>query len=307
MEAEEKNRLAILDIKPGPGVSNATAKAVTDLLISHVVNAKAFVVIERADLAKVMEEQALQNSGCTETDCAVKIGQLLAANKILTGSVSLLGTKYILNIRVIDVEKGRVENAAPATSATLEGLENGVISVVQMITGKSAPVEKPVVTRRIPVEEPSPGRGVRMIGIIPGAGRFSEGEILPGSFFLGGFLGGLAVMANEQAAYRKAVSRNDDMITPYLMVTRLGTTGTLATYVYFSGTRSDIRAHANKANQAAGIAAAIWIWGLFDNFLLDRSTAVVSPRFRPALAVVPGGWSGRGKGNDFYFGFQGKF
>ncbi len=41
------------------------------------------------------------------------------------------------------------------------------------------------------------------------------------------------------------------MVTPYLMLTRLGTSGTLATYVYFSDIRKELRSHATPTALAS--------------------------------------------------------
>ena len=72
----------------------------------------------------ILKEQALQRSGCTDTSCAVRFGQLLAADKVLTGTVSRVETKYIFNINIADVEKGEIDSAESGSTATIADLES---------------------------------------------------------------------------------------------------------------------------------------------------------------------------------------
>jgi hypothetical protein len=53
----------------------------------------------------------------------VKIGKLLSAKKILVGSVSKLGTSFIINARIIDVEKGEMEFGDKAKADTQTDLD----------------------------------------------------------------------------------------------------------------------------------------------------------------------------------------
>ena len=55
-----------------------------------------------------MKEQKFQYSGCTNTQCAVKIGELLNSNYIVIGSVSKFGSTYNIDARIIDVETSEV-------------------------------------------------------------------------------------------------------------------------------------------------------------------------------------------------------
>lgn len=80
---QEKSRLAVLDLEPGAGVSVKEAEYISDILRTELVKTKMFTVIDRSSVRKILEEQAFQQKGCVDTKCTVKIGQLLAANKIL--------------------------------------------------------------------------------------------------------------------------------------------------------------------------------------------------------------------------------
>ncbi|MBN8216596.1 MAG: hypothetical protein J0L75_08125 [Spirochaetes bacterium] len=105
----EKTRIAVLPVEAKAGVDPSVALAVSDLLAQELVSLRKFTVVERSRLQQVLKEQALQQSGCTEQSCAVKLGNLLNVQKIAAGSVTRLGSKHIIAVNLIDVERGQVE------------------------------------------------------------------------------------------------------------------------------------------------------------------------------------------------------
>jgi|GEM_PF-3487739 len=98
-------RLAVLDFK-ADGVSRATSRRISELIRVNIINSRNFLIIERAQMGRILNEQGFQQSGCVEVVCAVKVGKILSANKILVGTVMKLGKSTVLTARVVDVEKG---------------------------------------------------------------------------------------------------------------------------------------------------------------------------------------------------------
>lgn len=82
--------------------------AVAELLTHKFTSLGAFVVVERAELHRVMEEQRLHLTGAIDPKTAVEIGKLLGAKVLLLGSVEKLGGNYQLNARLVYVETGEV-------------------------------------------------------------------------------------------------------------------------------------------------------------------------------------------------------
>ena len=76
-----------------------------------------------------MKEQTVQQSGCADTSCAVELGKLLSADKILVGTLNKLGDTYIINARIIDVEKGNMlfaDNTQANSEADLLNAAKGI-------------------------------------------------------------------------------------------------------------------------------------------------------------------------------------
>ena len=68
-------------------------------------------VVEKRLMREVLTEQAFQQTGCTSQDCAVKLGRVLNASKIVVGTYGLLGATRYLAASIVDVETGRRERA----------------------------------------------------------------------------------------------------------------------------------------------------------------------------------------------------
>lgn len=122
--ASDKFRVAIMDLNP-IGISKSTADAVSDILRTEIFNTGYFTVLERAQMTEILKEQEFQLSGCTETECAIQIGKLLSANKVLVGTVSKIGNSYVINARIVDVEKGSLDFAEKYVAYSEDALIHG--------------------------------------------------------------------------------------------------------------------------------------------------------------------------------------
>jgi TolB-like protein len=126
----ERMRLAIIDFT-SKGISRADAEMVNDLLRSKMINTGEFIIVERSQMKEIMREQSLQMSGCTDTACAVKVGRLLSARKILVGTVNKWRRKILITGRIIDVEKGIADFAHDETIEGIDDLDKGISFFVE--------------------------------------------------------------------------------------------------------------------------------------------------------------------------------
>ena len=108
LKENERIRIAVNDLLPS-GVSGRIAAVISDIIRSELIKYSVFQVIERSMMAEILAEQELQLSGCTDNECAVKIGRLLSVRKIMIGELNKLGNKIIIIIRIVDVETGQGE------------------------------------------------------------------------------------------------------------------------------------------------------------------------------------------------------
>ncbi len=104
----EKIRIAIIDFKPD-GVTRTFSRRVSELIRNEMINTGSYTIIERTSMDSILKEQAFQQSGCTEDSCAVTIGRLLSAKKMLIGTILKLGNKTVITGRIVDVERGTAD------------------------------------------------------------------------------------------------------------------------------------------------------------------------------------------------------
>ena len=79
----------------------------TAILKNKEIQNKKIKLIERNLIEKVLEEQKLSQTGIIDIEIAKKIGKILAADLIITGSIYDISYDEVeVNIRTIDVEKG---------------------------------------------------------------------------------------------------------------------------------------------------------------------------------------------------------
>lgn len=84
---------------------------VDELIRSEIFNSTYFILTERENLEKILEEIEFSLSDFSDADRTVEVGQLTGAEIILAGSVTESGTSFLLNGRLIDVQTGVVIGA----------------------------------------------------------------------------------------------------------------------------------------------------------------------------------------------------
>jgi TolB-like protein len=100
---------SILSLESRTGMKAGEAESVTDMFSSALQNTGRFTVVERNKLNAVLQEQGFQATQNGED--IVKAGKILSVRKIFSGSIGMLGDKYIVNLKMIDVESSLVEYA----------------------------------------------------------------------------------------------------------------------------------------------------------------------------------------------------
>ncbi|MFH0948673.1 MAG: CsgG/HfaB family protein [Elusimicrobiota bacterium] len=99
--------------------------AASDVLLTELGKSDKFILVERAKLDKVMEEQKLQTTGMIDSNTVAQMGKILGLDAIVVGSISQFGVKTggsdyfvtqskqqvaecTVDIRVIEVETGKI-------------------------------------------------------------------------------------------------------------------------------------------------------------------------------------------------------
>lgn len=99
--------IAVIDLD-GIGVSNTDARAITHRLRYELLRTGSFTILERDKMESILLEQGFQMSGCTESSCLVRAGQILNVQGIIAGNVSKVGNIYSMQVRYVDVQSGEI-------------------------------------------------------------------------------------------------------------------------------------------------------------------------------------------------------
>lgn len=129
-------KVAVMDFTLTSTNESIDSRLITEMFQSALVNQKYFTVVERSQLEKIVGEQKLELSGLTESEQATKLGALLGAQKFFGGSISKMGSRYILIIKVIDTKTGAIESSEQVLLADLDSLLDVLPVMAERITKK---------------------------------------------------------------------------------------------------------------------------------------------------------------------------
>lgn len=87
------------------------AQILTDTLAAEVNSLGTCEVITQADVAQMLDFEAAKAIACTDdtASCVAEIGGALGVERVISGSIGLLGSSYKVQIKLHNVAKGRVE------------------------------------------------------------------------------------------------------------------------------------------------------------------------------------------------------
>jgi curli biogenesis system outer membrane secretion channel CsgG len=138
-KSQEKKRetAAVLDFKAGEGLNKNEANTLTNKFRSALAKTKVYDVLERTEMETVLKEQDMSLTDlCDNAECAVQVGKLLVAKKMVVGEIGKIGPTYSLTVRIIDVSTGKVDVAENQTyKGAVEGLLDVFDVLAQKITG----------------------------------------------------------------------------------------------------------------------------------------------------------------------------
>jgi TolB-like protein len=111
--AVTNHRIGVAPLQAAGAAKDARLDRFLQGELTQALRARGFLVVERAELGRAMEQLTLQE--LTGTERVAELGQLLGAQSLVVGSVSDAGDHYVVNARVVGVEGGVVLGAASAT------------------------------------------------------------------------------------------------------------------------------------------------------------------------------------------------
>lgn len=153
LTAQTIESLAILDFE-ARGVSAHEVATLSERLRSVIVKTGKITVVERGMMQTILQEQDFQLAGCTTSECAVQVGQLLGVTGMVAGSIGKVGETYSIDIRLIDVQTGKI-NATIIRDyrGQIDGLLAQMGSIALELVNPEGEAPQPVITEVSPVAD----------------------------------------------------------------------------------------------------------------------------------------------------------
>jgi len=222
--------VAVMEFTSKGGVTQDQMDALSDLLANEIEGLGDLRVIGKSDISSMLslEEQKQRLSACDDQACLAEIGGALGVRWVVVGNVSLFGDTYLLNMKLIDVEKAQVAGRVSKSikggeSKLIAELPSGARELFKAVADRLG-VEPPkdVVNDDAPEEEPAeadlkeaPGewfsksvsrRGRWYVSGYSGGGMFPEVSITSGDELEEDLDGALWVLDSDRQVFKGAVS-----------------------------------------------------------------------------------------------------
>jgi TolB-like protein len=126
--------IAILDFNVISGVQKIEAMALTSKFRGSIAKTKKYTVLERNEMENILKEQDVTLTDiCNTAECAVEVGKLLAAEKMIAGDIAKVGETYTIQLRLIDVTTSKIEETE---SQEYKGKPEGLLPIFDILAQK---------------------------------------------------------------------------------------------------------------------------------------------------------------------------
>ncbi len=92
------------------------ATGIPEMLTTDLANQPDIIVVERERLEEVLEEMALGGTGITDTDTALKVGEVLNVELLILGNLTVAGESFRLDTQILEVKTAEIIGAVKAAT-----------------------------------------------------------------------------------------------------------------------------------------------------------------------------------------------
>ena len=120
-------RVAVVNFVTLEGDESRLGELIAEKMTTYLQRAEHYVLIERRHLKHILDENNIARSKLFDSETANRLGRLMGAQAVLTGTVTDVGSVIDVNARLIDCEKGLILSTASAVIAKDQSMA-GIIS-----------------------------------------------------------------------------------------------------------------------------------------------------------------------------------
>lgn len=136
------------DLSPVSGARPNLGELLSAQIIETLKKKGQYIIVERERLLLVLEEQRLGTTSLVDEATRLKLGRLIGARQMVFGGYQVIGEQMRLDLRLLDVESGKVLKAVQKTAAAadLPGWLEGAKKAAEELQNQpviKTPKEKP--------------------------------------------------------------------------------------------------------------------------------------------------------------------
>jgi TolB-like protein len=107
-QGSKNNMIAILDFTNIDGRKSVLGRYLAEQTSNNLFRNSDLRFVERAQINKVIDEMKFGTSGFVSDESAVRIGQLLGADAVVLGTLTRIGRRISVSLKVVETKSGRI-------------------------------------------------------------------------------------------------------------------------------------------------------------------------------------------------------
>jgi len=144
--APASQRIPVLPLEHGDGISESTAVALTDALAAELRTRPGLEIVTAKELSAVLGlARQRELLGCDAPSCHAEVGGALDADLMIIGSLAKLGESWLLNVQLLD---GRTARNLAQSKRRVKGGVDGLLDALpevarELFPGGTRPAAQP--------------------------------------------------------------------------------------------------------------------------------------------------------------------
>jgi hypothetical protein len=109
LAAPSQVKVALVPLAAGEGIADKTAASLTEAVASQIRKQPGILLITQSEITSLLSHERQKSLlGCQTDSCLAEIGGALGVARLATGDVAKLGTSFLLNLKLLDVNASKV-------------------------------------------------------------------------------------------------------------------------------------------------------------------------------------------------------
>ena len=125
--------ITVLDFE-SEQISKSEMSSIISVLSSELFKTNLYTVIDVSQRKAMLNELEFSVSGCTDESCMLEVGKLLSAEMIVTGSIAMVGSRFVLSTKMLETESGKTISTSDGFYDDLDELLEDISSTAKTLS-----------------------------------------------------------------------------------------------------------------------------------------------------------------------------